>query len=153
VGVVRVPRVGDRDGERFVSPKDQRERIAAECASEGLNLVNVLDERDVSGGAPLERRPGLRHAVEMVEAGDADVVVVAFFDRLVRSLTVQAEVVERVEQAGGRILAVDGRCDFGHTRMRRDRSSRNPQLRQASRRSRSRSVGVSSQMTTVLPRR
>ena len=43
----------------------------------------------------------------MVERGNADVVVVAYFDRLVRSLTVQAEVVERVERAGGGILAVD----------------------------------------------
>jgi site-specific DNA recombinase len=43
----------------------------------------------------------------MVEDGSADVVVVAYFDRLVRSLTVQAEVVERVERAGGGILAVD----------------------------------------------
>jgi hypothetical protein len=43
----------------------------------------------------------------MVEGGEADVVVVAFFDRLVRSLTVQAEVVGRVEAAGGAILAVD----------------------------------------------
>ena len=41
----------------------------------------------------------------MVEAGEADVVVVAFFDRLVRSLAVQAEVVARVEAAGGAILA------------------------------------------------
>jgi resolvase-like protein/recombinase-like zinc beta ribbon protein/recombinase len=43
----------------------------------------------------------------MVEAGDADVVVVAYLDRLVRSLAIQAEVVGRVEHAGGAILAVD----------------------------------------------
>jgi hypothetical protein len=44
--------------------------------------------------------------VELVEAGDANVVV-AYFDRLVRSLAVQVEVVERIERAGGAILAVD----------------------------------------------
>lgn len=43
----------------------------------------------------------------MVEAGQADVVVVAYFDRLVRSLAVQREVVERIERAGGGIVAVD----------------------------------------------
>jgi site-specific DNA recombinase len=43
----------------------------------------------------------------MIEAGEADVVVVAYFDRLVRSLQVQTEVVDRVEKAGGGILAVD----------------------------------------------
>jgi DNA invertase Pin-like site-specific DNA recombinase len=72
-----------------------------------LQLVDVIEELDVSGGTALAKRPGLRRAVEMVEAGEASVVVVAFFDRLVRSLAVQAEVVERIEQAGGRILAVD----------------------------------------------
>jgi site-specific DNA recombinase len=104
---VRVSRVGDRDGDRFVSPGEQRERIAAACERDGLHLVETLEELDVSGGAPLEQRPGLRRAVEMVESGDADVVVVAYLDRLVRSLSVQAEVVERVERAGGAILAVD----------------------------------------------
>ncbi len=107
VGVVRVSRVGGRDGERFVSPSEQAERIAAACERDGLQLVDTIEELDVSGGAPLARRPGLRRAVELVEAGEADVVVVAFFDRLVRSLATQAEVVTRVEQAGGAILAVD----------------------------------------------
>ena len=73
---------------------------------DGLTLIETIEEMDVSGGAALQKRPGLRRAVELVEAGKADVVVVAYFDRLVRSLTVQAEVVERVERAGGAILAV-----------------------------------------------
>lgn len=108
VGVVRVSRVGERGGERFVSPREQAERIAAAAECEGLQLViDPIEEMDVSGGAPLDRRPGLRRAVEMVEAGEAEVVVVAYFDRLVRSLAVQAEVVERIERAGGAILAVD----------------------------------------------
>jgi site-specific DNA recombinase len=102
-----VSRVGDRDGERFVSPSEQAERIRTACERDGLQLVDTLEELDVSGGAPLERRHGLRRAVELVEAGEADVIVVAYFDRLVRKFTVQEQVVERVEQAGGAILAVD----------------------------------------------
>lgn len=100
-------RVGEREGESFVSPSEQRERIVAACERDGLKLIDVLEEPNVSGGAPLERRVGLKQAVERVEAKDADVIVVAYFDRLVRSLQVQAEVVERVETAGGAILAVD----------------------------------------------
>lgn len=107
IGIVRVSRVGDREGERFVSPSEQRERIASACERDGMQLLDVIEELDVSGGTPLEQRTGLRRAVEMVEAGDADVVVVAFLDRLVRSVAIQAEVVGRVEQAGGGILAVD----------------------------------------------
>jgi site-specific DNA recombinase len=90
-----------------VSPSEQRQRIEAACEREGFKLLDTLPEPDVSGGAPLEKRPGLSRAVAMIEAGKADVIVVAYFDRLVRSLAVQAEVVERVERAGGAILAVD----------------------------------------------
>lgn len=107
VGVVRVSRVGGREGETFVTESEQEERIRLVCSRDGLELAAVYIESNVSGGAPLERRSGLRPAVEMVEAGAADVVVVAYFDRLVRSLAVQSEVVARVERAGGAILAVD----------------------------------------------
>lgn len=72
-----------------------------------MELVEAVEEIDVSGGNPLERREGLRAAVEQVEAGEVDVVVVAYFDRLFRSLRVQGEVVSRVEAAGGRVLALD----------------------------------------------
>ena len=34
--MVRVSRVGDRDGDRFVSPREQAERIAAMAEREGL---------------------------------------------------------------------------------------------------------------------
>ena len=107
VGVVRVSRVGDRDGEQFVSPSDQAERIRAACERDGLELVEMSRSSTCPAVPRSTQRPGLRCAVEMVEAGEADVVVVAYFDRLVRSLTVQAEVVGRVEAAGGAILAVD----------------------------------------------
>jgi site-specific DNA recombinase len=107
VGIVRVSVVGGREGESFRSPAEQRERIEAECERRGLRLVEVIEELDVSGGTPLAQRAGLRAAVEMVEDGRADVIVVAYFDRLVRSLRVQEEVVSRTEAAGGGVLAVD----------------------------------------------
>jgi DNA invertase Pin-like site-specific DNA recombinase len=104
VGVVRVSRLNDDDA---VSPSEQAERIRQACARDGLELVATLDELNVSGGAPLSRRHGLRQAVELIEARQADVVIVAYFDRLIRSLRVQAEVLERVERAGGAVVAVD----------------------------------------------
>lgn len=96
--------VGDRE---TLTLDDQRKRIEQWCSHEGHDLVEVLDEEDVSGGRPLERRTGLRPAVEAIEDGRADVIVVAYFDRLVRSLAVQAEVLDRVEAAGGRVVALD----------------------------------------------
>ena len=107
IGIVRVSQTGGREGERFVSPAEQRERIEAACARDGLKLIAVHDELDVSGGKPLTERPGLSEAVAAVEAGQAEVIAAAYFDRLFRSLLTQAEVVERVERAGGQVLAVD----------------------------------------------
>lgn len=42
-----------------------------------------------------------------MEAGQADVIVAAYLDRLTRSMRVRDEVIERVELAGGAVLAVD----------------------------------------------
>ena len=107
IGIVRVSQVNGREGDSFASPGEQRDRILAACERDGLDLVEVIEELDVSGGTPLEDRAGLRRAVEAIEAGDADVLVAAYFDRLVRSLRVQDELVSRVEAAGGQVLAVD----------------------------------------------
>jgi DNA invertase Pin-like site-specific DNA recombinase len=114
IGLVRVSQVNGREGESFASPGEQRDRIVAACARDGLELVDTIDELDVSGGKPLEDRAGLRGAVEAVEAGRADVIVAAYFDRLVRSLRAQDELVSRVERAGGQVLALDvGRVTNG----------------------------------------
>lgn len=102
IGIVRQSK--DNDGD---SPHAQRARIEDACDRDGMTLIKVHTELDVSGGTPLERRHGLRSAVEAVEAGEADVIVAAYFDRLVRSLRVQDELVSRVEAAGGKVLALD----------------------------------------------
>lgn len=107
IGIVRVSQKAGREGDSFVSPVDQRRRIEEACRRDDLRLESVAEEIDVSGGTALERRDGLREAIEAVEAGRVQVVVVAHFDRLFRSITVQAEVVSRIEAAGGEVLALD----------------------------------------------
>jgi DNA invertase Pin-like site-specific DNA recombinase len=107
IGIVRVSHVGGREGESFISPDDQRNKIGTLCEREGLELVTVAEELDTSGGRSLEKRPGLLQAVEAVEAGDAKAIVVAYASRLARSLSIKEQVVSRVEAAGGRVLSVD----------------------------------------------
>lgn len=107
IGIVRVSVTKGREGERFASPEDQRDRIQAVCKRDGLALVEVHEEMDVSGGKSLADRPGLGAAVAAIEDGKAEVVAAAYFDRLFRSLQTQAEVIDRIEKAGGRVLAVD----------------------------------------------
>jgi DNA invertase Pin-like site-specific DNA recombinase len=108
VVVVRVSEKGDRDDEHFHSPEVQIEAARRWAKERGERLVAApIPEIDVSGRLPLSKRPGLLAAIEMIEAGRADQLVVAYFDRLVRSLKVQLEVIERVERAGGEIFALD----------------------------------------------
>lgn len=107
IGIIRVSQVKGREGESFISPSEQHERIQNACERDDLLLLRTVNELDVSGKTRLEDRPGLREAIEGVERGEADVIVAAYFDRLVRSLKVQAELVQRVERAGGKVLAVD----------------------------------------------
>ena len=108
VVVVRVSEKGDREDERFHSPEVQIEAARRWARDRGERLVaSPIPEIDVSGRLPLSKRPGLLAAIEMIEAGRADQLVVAYFDRLVRSLKVQLEVIERVERAGGEIFALD----------------------------------------------
>jgi site-specific DNA recombinase len=105
VGIIRVSELGGRDDPS--SPKDQRDAIEKACRDRKFRLIEAFEELDISGRTPLERRPGLFRALQMVEAGEAQVIVAAFFDRLVRSLKVQTELLERVEAAGGKVLALD----------------------------------------------
>lgn len=84
IGVERVSRLGERDE----IPADYREKIEALCEAEGLELLRVESEPNVSGRAPLVKRHGLLAAIEAVEAREADVIVFPYFDRFVRSLRV-----------------------------------------------------------------
>src|SRR5436190_1269818 len=114
VGLIRVSDRGDRAGESFSGPRDQRDAIERACDDRKLKLVRslgeggIFSEINVSGGKPLEQRTkGLLPALRAVEQGRANVIVVAYFDRLFRSLRVQTEVLERAEAAKGRVLALD----------------------------------------------
>jgi len=110
VGVIRVSKVGKRKlkgEEHFVSPREQEAKLSEWCKSQGITLTTVHKELNVSGKTPLAKRTGLRPAIEQIERGGADIVVVAYFDRLVRSLAIQADVLERVENAGGKVVALD----------------------------------------------
>ncbi|MGH2955650.1 MAG: recombinase family protein, partial [Solirubrobacterales bacterium] len=103
-GYIRVSRVGDR-GERLISPELQAERIRTYAAARGLEVELLEPELDVSGGR-LER-PILSEILDGVEAGRFEGVIVAQLDRLSRlSLADAHKVIERIESAGGQVIAV-----------------------------------------------
>jgi site-specific DNA recombinase len=116
VGLIRVSRINGRDkNDALHSPGGQRERIEGLREAHGWRLVDVLDEnegangglRDASGAKAVAERPKLREAVERIEAGRADVLVVAWADRLTWTQAVRDEVLSRVEAVGGEVWAAD----------------------------------------------
>lgn len=107
-GVIRVSSVGRRDVEsdRFRSIADQRADIERAVMARGDTVHMLPPELDVSGGLPLGKRPALLAAVEGVEQGRYGGLAVAYLSRMGRDMRVLLEAWERVEQAGGRVLAV-----------------------------------------------
>jgi DNA invertase Pin-like site-specific DNA recombinase len=105
IGYVRVSRVAGRAGESFISPEVQRETIAAKVSAGGLELVGLEEDLDASGGT--YERPGFQRALEAVERGEASVIVVARLTRFARSVLDTHRALERIERAGGRLVACD----------------------------------------------
>lgn len=108
IGIIRVSQTNGREGDSFISPEDQRARIEATCKQHKFDLLYIAPpELDVSGGKALDERPGLGTAVRAIEAGEADIIVGAYFSRLFRSSQTQHEAISRVEAAGGAVYAGD----------------------------------------------
>jgi DNA invertase Pin-like site-specific DNA recombinase len=72
-------------------------------------IVSARQDAGLSGKLDVDQRPGLLDAVEMIEAGEADGLVVHRLDRLGRELHVQEAILGRVWAAGGSTFeAVEG---------------------------------------------
>jgi len=84
VGYVRVSRVGGRGGDSFLSPELQREQIALAARREGLEVADVLEELDASGGN--RDRPLWNEAIRRVEDGEVGAVIVWNLSRFSRSI-------------------------------------------------------------------
>ena len=92
--------------DQALSVAAQRERLTAWCTERGLPLVAVHQDVGVSGGAALDKRPGLMAAVDALTPGMALVAVKR--DRFARD-TMTAAMVERLaECAGAKVLTCDG---------------------------------------------
>jgi DNA invertase Pin-like site-specific DNA recombinase len=84
----------------------QRSAILGEVARRGWQLVEIFADAGVSGKS-LAGRPGLASAIDLVERGQADTVVVAKLDRLSRSLLDFAGLMDRSRRKGWSLVALD----------------------------------------------
>lgn len=84
----------------------QRKAIRAEAERRGWRLLAIIGEDAGASSATLERA-GLNEALELLDRGEADVLVVAKLDRLSRSVAQGAEVMEQAKRRGWSLVALD----------------------------------------------
>jgi hypothetical protein len=106
-GGIRISELNGRgkNGKRLHSDDDQRDKLVTGCQEYGLDLDYIFEELDTSGTLPLAKRPKLLNAIERVERGDLKAIVFPYRDRSDRSIAVMTEVVERMDRAGGLLIA------------------------------------------------
>jgi DNA invertase Pin-like site-specific DNA recombinase len=109
-GYVRVSDVRRRSGERFISPVVQREQIERWAKLRGALIGHVFEELDESGGR--RDRPLLMEAIERVERGESDGLVVAYLSRFGRSQLDGLTTIHRITRAGGVFFSVQEGLDF-----------------------------------------
>ena len=95
-------------GEQKLGPEDQRRKLQAWCKQHGARLDAVFEDLGVSGGAPLEKRPGLMGALDRLRERRADILLVAKRDRLSRDLMASLMVQRLVERQKSEVVATDG---------------------------------------------
>jgi DNA invertase Pin-like site-specific DNA recombinase len=94
--------------EQHLGPDAQRDALDRWCQVNGYTLATVHTDHGVSGGAPLDRRPGLLEALDSVKTSGAVVLLVAKRDRLARDPMVAAMVEAGVKRNGARIVSAAG---------------------------------------------
>lgn len=107
IGYLRI----SRDEEDSNSLDVQKLAIERYCQLHGHEITDwAPTDNGVSGGLPIEKRTGARYAICAVEAGLADGVIAAKLDRLTRSITDIARVVN-LAKSGKHLIFVGDNMD------------------------------------------
>ncbi|HUZ00544.1 MAG TPA: recombinase family protein [Thermomicrobiaceae bacterium] len=83
----------------------QREAIRSEVARRGWELVGVSE--DTGSGRSLHGRPAMLAALEQLDRGEADALIVAKLDRATRSVADAAALLTRAQRHGWKLVALD----------------------------------------------
>ncbi|MCR9161928.1 MAG: recombinase family protein [Nannocystaceae bacterium] len=94
--------------DQHLGPEAQRAAIEAWATRERVQVVAWREDIGVSGGAPLDRRPGLLAALDDVNAHGCAYLVAAKRCRIARDVVVAAMVERLAEKAGARVVTADG---------------------------------------------
>jgi DNA invertase Pin-like site-specific DNA recombinase len=96
------------DGEAATADRLEEQKHAIEriCQRLGLELVEVVREREPKAGNALERA-GVSYLIERLAAGDASCLVVSGLERLSRSVSELGTLVQWLERSDVRLVAVE----------------------------------------------
>ena len=86
----------------------QAEQIASYCEREGIELLATFTDHGISGGAPIDKRPGLYGAINATKELGAGLLLVAKRDRLARDIVIAVLATREVECNGAQIRSADG---------------------------------------------
>src|SRR6266446_5014809 len=92
--------------DQTLSVEAQRERLTVWCAERRVALVAVQEDVGVSGGAALDKRPGLMLAIDALTPGT--VLVAVKRDRFARDTMIAAMIERLAERKGAKVLTCDG---------------------------------------------
>ena len=95
-----------RQADSGISLDDQKDLLAAEVIRRGWEHLDHYEDRGASG-KKMSNRPCLVSALELLDAGHADVLVVAKTDRLARSTQDFAALLNRADRRGWKVVALD----------------------------------------------
>jgi DNA invertase Pin-like site-specific DNA recombinase len=99
----------DEQTESRAGLEAQRSTIQQECERRGWQIVEVIEDAGFS--AKDLKRPGVRAALDELERGRADALVVAKLDRLSRSMLDFTAVMARAQKQGWALVALDCAVD------------------------------------------
>jgi site-specific DNA recombinase len=115
-GYIRVSRRAGREGESFIAPDVQRQKIAGWAKVHEVEIVHWWEEIDASGAK--RERPHFQEALARCERGETGGIVVARLDRFARSAVDALESIKRLNEAGARLVSIEDSFD-GSTPMGR----------------------------------
>jgi DNA invertase Pin-like site-specific DNA recombinase len=103
VGYTTVPEGDDTNSPRL---RDEARQIRAACKRHGVALKKLVRDLEPQSGPDL-RRPGLAYALESLEAGEFDCLVVPRLDRLTRSAANLGALIRLLDDRNARLIVVD----------------------------------------------
>lgn len=109
LGYVRVSREDpDPDREKWSAPS-QRQRIVEHCKKRGYELIGVVEDLNVSGSTPFERRPHWSELADQLKNGD--VLIVNELTRLGRKLLPTLQLMNDLTEKGIYIVSLENDFD------------------------------------------